>query len=405
MIIGIDASRALTKEKTGTEHYAEQIIWHLSKIDKKNQYILFSEILPSKDSLLAKFPKNFCWKIIPGGFLWTQIKFSWYLLFWKNKLDVLFVPSHTIPLIYPKKTVVTIHDFGFNYQPELYAKHPIGPENPIIKMFFEIGARVATWGKFGNSEYDYHRWAMSHAIKNATSLIAVSHDTKTDAIKLYHANPAKITVIYHGFDKDRFVPLAKSKHAREAKKLTAEHKPYIFFVSRLEEKKNVYKMLKAFIKLKKEKGISHKFVLAGKPGLGYKRIKDLILNQTDKIKKDIIELGYVSDYHLPIYLQNADLFFFCTNFEGFGLPVIEAQACGVPVVCSNITSLPEVIGDSALLADPRSVDDMAKKVYQVIHNRDLHTKLIKKGFSNIKRFSWEKSAHQTLDVILKTAGK
>lgn len=402
MTIGIDASRATTIQKTGTEHYAEQIIYHLSKIDRKNHYILFSEKKPSKGSLLEELPKNFSWKIIPPSFLWTQIKLSWQMLFWKNRLDVLFVPSHTIPLVHPKKTVVTIHDFGFNYQPELYAQKPIGPDNLIVKTFFEIGARIATLGKYGNSEYDYHRWAMNHSIKKATSLIAVSNDTKKDAIKLDRVDPKKITVIYHGFDKERFVPFSKSIHKLESEKLTTRYKPYIFFVSRIEEKKNVYRMLKTYIKLKKEKGISHKFVLAGKPGMGYEKIKKLILNQPEEIKNDIVELGYVSDYQLPMYLQNSDLFFFCTNFEGFGIPVIEAQTCGIPVVCSNTTSLPEVAGDSALLADPQSVDDMADKIYKVIHSRDLRHKLIQKGYQNIKRFSWEKAAQETLNVITKT---
>lgn len=402
MTIGIDASRAVVIQKTGTEHYAEQIIYHLSKIDHKNQFILFSEVRPPTRSLLEKLPKNFHWKIIPSSFLWTQLKLSWYMLFWRHKLDVLFVPSHTIPIIYPQKTVVTIHDFGFNYNPELYAKKPIGPNNPIIKVIFEVGARLFTLGKYGNSEYDYNRWAMNHSINHATSLIAVSKDTKKDAIKLYHADPKKITVTYHGFDKNRFVPILKSNHKIESEKLTTKYKPYIFFVSRLEEKKNVYNILKAFIKLKKEKGIKHKFLLAGKPGMGYDRIKKLILNQPDEIRHDIIELGYVSDYQLPLYLQNADLFFFCTNFEGFGIPVIEAQACGVPVVCSNITSLPEIAGDSALLANPHSINDMSNKVYRVLHDRNLHSKLIQKGFTNIKRFSWAKAAKETLDVILKT---
>lgn len=405
MTIGIDASRATKIRKTGTEYYSEQVIYHISKIDHKNQYILFSEVAPPTDSLLTKLPKNFRWKIIPSSFLWTQIKLSWYMLFYKNKLDVLFIPSHTIPLIHPTKTVVTIHDFGFEYKPELYAKKPIGPNNTIVKKILEIGARIATLRKYGNSEYDYHRWAMRHAVDKATSLITDSQDTKKDAVKLYHSPPDKITTIPLAYDKKRFTTLSKSNHKKESIKLTEKIRPYVFFVSRLEEKKNVYGMLKAFIKLKIEKKIPHKFVLAGMPGMGYERIKKLILNQPENIRKDIIELGYVSDHHLPMYLQNADVFFFCTNFEGFGIPVIEAQACGVPVVCSNITSLPEIAGGGTMLADPNSVEQMANALYKVINNRELHTNLIKKGFNNIKRFSWEKCAQETLNVILKTAEK
>lgn len=405
MIIGIDASRATKIRKTGTEYYAEQVIYHISKIDHRNQYILFSEVRPPAGSLLVKLPKNFRWKIIPSSFLWTQIKLSWYMLFYKNKLDVLFIPSHTIPLIYPKKTVVTIHDFGFEYKPELYAKKPIGPDNIIIKKLLEIGARIATLGKYGNSEYDYHRWAMRHAVDKSAYLITDSKDTKKDAIKLYNAPPNKITTIPLAYDKKKFTTLSKTNHKKESLKLTEKLKPYLFFVSRLEEKKNVYNMLRAYINLKTAKKIPHKFVLAGMPGLGYEKIKKLILNQPENIRRDIVELGYVPDRKLPMYLQNADVFFFCTNFEGFGIPVIEAQACGIPVVCSNITSLPEIAGHGAMLADPNSVDQMANALYKVISNRKLHADLIKKGYTNIKRFSWEKCARETLNVISKAAEK
>jgi len=404
MIIGIDASRAVAKRKTGTEIVAEQIIYHLSKIDHDNQYILFSESAPEKGSLLEKLPKNFKWRIIPFGYLWTQVRLSWEMLFWKDKLDILFVPSHTIPIIHPQKTVVTIHDFGFEYSPELYAQIPIGPNNKIIRFLLNLAIRIFTLGKYGNSEYDYHRFAMHHAIDHATNLIAVSKFTKNDAVKLYHANPDKIAVIYHGFNKNQFKPLNElSKKEQEiSENLTKKFKPYLFFVGRIEKKKNIMRLLKAFVNLKKEKGISEKLVLAGMPGLGYDEIKKFISNQTENIQKDIIELGYVAQEDLPRWFQNAQVYVFPTLFEGFGIPVIEAFASGTSVVCSNTTSLPEISQGAAILVNPKNINDISTGIYKIINDKNLKNRLIKEGLAKSKQFSWEKAARQTLEVIKKT---
>lgn len=405
MIIGIDASRAVTTRKTGTEHYSEQIIYHISKLDKKNKYILFSETKPSKGSLLDKLPKNFSWKIIPFGYLWTQIRLSWEMLYWKNKLNVLFIPSHTIPLIHPKNTVVTIHDFGFEYEPSLYAKKPIGPNNWFVKNLLNIGARIFTLGKFGNSEYDYHRWAMRKAVKNAKELISVSNFTKNDAVKMYNADLKKITVIYHGFDKKRFVPISKlnNKEQKISFQLTNKYKPYLFFVGRIEKKKNILRLIKAYKILKQKYKIPHKLLLAGMPGLGYEKIEKYILSLNPEIKNDIIKLGYVKDEDLTRYIQNADIFIFPTLFEGFGIPVIEAFACKIPVVCSDTTALLEIAKNYAQLVNPKDVSDIAIKTNLLIKNKKLREKLTKKAYIKSKTYSWKKAAQQTLKVIHKAA--
>lgn len=404
MIIGIDASRAVTTRKTGTEHYSEQIIYHISKLDKKNQYILFSESKPQKNSLLYKLPKNFSWRIIPFGYLWTQIRLSWEMLFWKNKIDALFIPSHTIPLVHPKNTIVTIHDFGFEYEPSLYAKNPIGPNNWLIKNILNIGARIFTLGKFSNNEYDYHRWAMRKAVKDAKELISVSKFTKNDAVKMYQANPKKITVIYHGFDKKRFVPISKltKQELKLSSELTKKHKPYLFFVGRIEKKKNIMRLIKAFKILKEKYHIKHKLLLAGMPGLGYNEIERYILNLPQYIKENIVKLGYVADNDLTKYIQNADIFIFPTLFEGFGIPVIEAFACKTPVICSNITALPEIAKNYALLVNPKKISDIVKMTNIMIKDSKKRKNLVEKAYNNSKTYSWEKAARETLEVIYKT---
>lgn len=401
MTIGIDASRAVSSKKTGTEHYASQIIYNISKIDKKNQYILYAENMPSQNSELYNLPKNFTWKIIPFGYLWTQIRLSWEMFFHKKSLNALFVPAHTIPLIHPKNTIVTIHDLGFEYFPELYDKKPIGPDNFFIKFLLNLLIRIFTLGQYKNSEYDYHRFAMRNAVKNATSLIAISDFTKKDAINKYAADPNKISVIYHGVD-EKYQPKNKINEF-EIDKLTKKFVPYIYFIGRIEKKKNIKRLIEAFINLKKDKKIKEKLVLAGMPGLGYDEIKKVIDNAPHDIKKDIIELGYVSDDDHVKYLQNASIFIFPSLFEGFGMPIIEAFSAGIPVICSNVASLPEIAQNAAIYINPYDTKNIEESIYNLTINNDLKNKIIASGFKRAKYFSWEKAAKETLNIIEKTA--
>lgn len=399
MIIGIDASRATVSKKTGVEHYSEKIIYHISKIDKNNQYILYSENKPKKGDLLYDLPKNFIWRIIPFGYLWTQIRLSWEMLKDRKKLDILFIPSHTIPLIHPKKTVVTVHDFGFDYFPELYAKQPIGPKNPIIKFFINIFVRIFTLGKYGNSELDYHRWASKHSVKKATKIIAVSEFTKNDAIKLYNATDEKIAVIYHGFDSD-IKPLRLSQYKINSQKLTSSFKPYIFYIGRVEKKKNILNLVKSYQLAVEKYHIPHKLVLAGMPGLGYEQIKNYIEKLPENIKTNIILLGYVSDKHRSWWMQNADMFLFISNFEGFGIPILEAFQSEIPVICSNTTSLPEVAGESAILVNPKDPNEIAKQIFKLYSDKNIKKQLVDLANKRVQMFSWDKAARQTLETII-----
>ena len=368
MLIGIDASRAVKDQKTGTEHYSEQIIHHLSKIDKKNDYILYAPNKPSS-GLLIKLPKNFKWKIMPFPRLWSQIRLSWELKFGKPKPDVMFEPAHTIPIWYHPKSIVTIHDLGFKYYPELYT--------PFERF--------------------YHNWCMDFSAKHAKHIIAPSEATKKDIIKFYNINSKKITVIYHGYDRKTF----SNKNVSHQPSSINKYKPYIFYIGRLEEKKNIQNAIKAYGILRKNPKIHHKFVLAGKHGYNYDKIKSAICNLKSAIKKDVIELGYIGYKDIALWYQNADVFFFPSNFEGFGMPIIEAMACGTPVCASNTTSIPEIGGGAISLFDPKNPQNMAQKLEKIILDNKYKKELIKKGFKKASEFSWEKSAKKHLDVIMK----
>lgn len=361
MLIGIDTSRTTKPKLTGTEYYSIEIIKALSEIDQLNRYILYAQSDPSKR--LGKLPTNFQTKIMPFPKFWSQVRLSWEML-WK-KPDCLFVPSHTVPIIHPKNTVVTLHDLGFKHFPELYSPQ----------------------------ELVYHNWTMNYSATHAKEIITPSEFTKKDLVKTYAIDPTKIHVIYHGFDKEMFKPDPNIKK-----------KPCILFIGRIEKKKNITGMIKAYALLRREKRITHQLVLAGSPGFGYESIKAEMDKLPEEIKKDIIELGYIDQNEYVRRLQEADIFLFTSFFEGFGMPIIEAFACETAVITSNTSSMPEIAGNAALVVDPRKPLEIAAALSRLINSPKLKQDLIFRGRMRARLFSWEKAGHETLE-ILKKAGK
>lgn len=382
MLIGFDGSRIAKEFHTGTEHYSTEILKALSKIDYQNQYIIYAP--KSIANRLGNLPKNFSYKIIPFGKLWTQVRLSWEMALGKQP-DLLFIPSHTIPLVHPKKTIVTVHDLAFKYYPEL----------------------------FGKTELFYQEFGLKAAVKNASHIITVSENSKKDIVRLCAVTPDKITVIYHGYDQNLYKPLTSDEIMRDRKlkekslfsSQILNSKPYIFFIGRLEKKKNILGLLKSYVFLRKEPKIKHKLVLAGNPGHGYDEISEYIKSLPVAIKRDIIQLGYIENKKLALWMKNADVFFFPSLFEGFGLPVIEAMASGVPVIASNATSIPEIAGSAALLVNPHKIYDMAVALSKVINNLKFRYSLISKGRARASMFTWQKSAEKTLKVFEKVASE
>lgn len=356
MFIGIDTSRTTKPKLTGTEYYSIEIIRHLSQIDSKNRYLLYAQADPSER--LGKLPKNFQTKIMPFPKFWSQVRLSWEMLL--HKPDVLFVPSHTVPIIHPENTVVTLHDLGFKHFPELYSPQ----------------------------ELAYHNWTMNFSANHAREIIAPSEYTRQDLIKTYSLDPEKVHVVWHGYDKNEFRPNPNIKK-----------KPYILFIGRLEEKKNIRGMIQAYGMLRKEQKVTHQLVLAGSPGFGYEAIQEEIKKLPENVQKDIIELGYIDQKEYVRRLQEADIFLFTTFFEGFGMPIIEAFACGTPVVTSNTSSMPEIAGNAALLVNPRKPFEIAIALSKLINSSALRQTLILKGRVRSGLFSWEKAANRTLDII------
>ncbi len=331
-----------------------------------------------------------------GPRLWTQGRLA--LEMWLHPPDALFVPAHTVPWIHPRETVVTVHGLEYEFCPEAYSR----------------------WERF------YMRWSIKHSCRWASRIIAVSENTKRDLMKLYGVPEEKIRVVYEGVGQIKNEKLkmkngeadldfkeqqgTMNREQRGVKLSTPNAQlpttdyqlpiphPYFLFIGRIEARKNVSRMIEAFDAFKKKCGTDHTLVLAGKPGFGYGEIQ----NSKCKIKnsKDILELGYVSEEEKWELLRNAEGFLFPSLYEGFGLPVLEAQAVGVPVLTSTTSSLPEVAGrNGAVFVNPESVEDIALGIEKLALDRGFRSAIIEGGRKNVERFSWEKCAKEIAELL------
>jgi glycosyltransferase involved in cell wall biosynthesis len=235
------------------------------------------------------------------------------------------------------------------------------------------------------------RWSIKFSCQWASSVIAVSNNTKLDLMQLYNVDGKKIQVIYEGCASDKKQETCPVSHVPYLEK-------YLLFIGRLEERKNITGIISAFEILKEQYKIPHKLVLAGKSGFGYEKIKAAILNANRS--KDIVELGFVGEQEKQELLKNADVFVFPTLYEGFGLPILEAQSAGTPVVASNNSSIKEIASGSALLVDPSSAEAIADAIHGLISDETFRNEIIKKGRVNVQRFSWEKCADYVAKVLI-----
>ncbi len=406
MKIGIDASRAFLKDRTGIEEYSYQVIKNLVNDLKGHEVVLY---VRKNQKVDFELPSNWQIKTINFYYFWTQLGLSLEMLF--HPVDALFIPAHTVPLIHPARNVslfslaliiqklLKSFGIGTNYNQHSDAG---GPKNTIVTIHgleYEFCPKAYSfWEKL------YMRSSIKKSCQWARTIIAVSQNTKNDLINLYKVPAEKIEVIYEGYENNdkfpisNFQSISNNKNPNVYTKYNILNTKYLLFIGRLEERKNVVGIIKSFEILKEQYKISHKLVLAGSPGFGYEKIKNEIANVN--CVKDIIETGFVSVEEKNELLKNADVFLFPSFYEGFGLPILEAQNAGVPVVASIEASIPEVTGDSALLVDPKNAEEIADAVYKIISEESIKKDLVQKGLENIKRFSWEKCATEIAKIIL-----
>jgi len=384
MVIGIDGNEANVKHRVGSGQYAFELLHQFAKSEKYHFLVYL------KDKPLFDLPKesvNFKYKVFGPKRLWTQFALPISLTFSLSrhsagqKPDVFFSMTHYGPRFSKVPYVVTIHDLSYLRYPEMFKKNDL--------------YQLTNWTKY--------------SVKNAAHIIAVSQTTKDDIVKNYHVSPSKITVTYEGYDENRFEPQPKSK-VESVKSKYKIKEGYIIFVGTLQPRKNLERLLEAFSSLVHRSSNSQtmnyelrtmNLVIVGKKGWMYDQIFEKV--KMLKLQDSVIFTDYVPDVDLPALISGAQAYILPSLWEGFGLPVIEAQACGVPVVVSNASSLPEIVGDSGILIDPNSADSIASGIKNVLTNNQTRSDLVEKGFENIKRFSWEKCAKETLQVLEKIA--
>ncbi len=360
MVIGFDGSRSFITGRTGTENYSYHLLVNLLKIDKQNRYIVYTR--PGvKKGLIIQDNVSYC--EIPWPRLWTQGGLS--LQTFKDPLDVLFVPAHTLPLIRRPglKTVMTVHDLGVEYLPKLHQlKQQLYLKNITRYQFI-----------------------------SATRLIAVSKATKEDLVKRAGIDSKKISVIYEGYDKSLFRTLARNDIlVNSLRRYGLQVGKYYLFVGTVQPRKNLERLIVAFSKFISRPDL----VIVGSKGW----LSDEVYKLPKKlgIQDKVRFLGYVPDRDMSAIYSGAEALIFPSLFEGFGLPILEAQVCGCPVITSNVSSMPEVGGKGAIYVNPNSTQDIIRGMRDL---KAVREKIIKAGYENIKRFSWEKCVKETLNIL------
>ncbi|WP_459201916.1 glycosyltransferase family 4 protein [Methanococcus sp. CF] len=306
------------------------------------------------DNPFNKFNKNF---------LWAQtLPFSKSL----QDLDIIHNP-YQLPTFtkFKQKYIMTTHDI-------------------IQTIFFEETKK---------SIYLSQKIMLLRSLKSADKIIAVSENTKNDLINHFKIPPNKIKVIYNAADKT-FAKLNEIEIS-DIKKKYAINYSFILYVGGLAAHKNIIRLIEAYNILKKL-GVTHKLVLAGVKRYKYKEIFETI--EKLNLQNDVIFTGYVPDEDLPGLYNAADLFVYPSLYEGFGIPPLEAMQCGTPVITSNTSSLPEVVGDAGIMVNPYDVDELANKMYEVLTNEYLRKEMSKKGLERAKLFSWKKCAEEHIKV-------
>ncbi len=423
MIIGIDASRANRDHKTGTEWYSYYLIRELARLDAENKYILYTDkplvgglmdltvdpfgpgwspseieydrygyqiICSPHDNFRAKTLK---W---PFTYFWTQGRLSLEMM--KRPVDVLFVPAHTLPLIHPRRSVVTIHDIGYDRTFAAYENLHIIKSSGHRRRFLNLLTWLFTRGRYRATAVDYLRWSTEFALDKADRIIAISEYTKRDIEQFYRAKSEKIRVVYNGFNQSLYRPINDREIVDKVLAKYGLERPYLFYIGRIERKKNIPNLIEAFAILKeKNPQIKEKLLLVGDASYGYDESKYMI-REFDLVN-DVILPGWIDEIDIPYIYNGATAFVFPSLYEGFGIPLMQAMACGVPVAASDVTSLPEVAGGAALFFNPNYSLSIADALAKVITDKKLREELIRKGIERAKHFSWEKTAEKTLDII------
>ncbi|MBI2953590.1 MAG: glycosyltransferase family 4 protein [Chloroflexi bacterium] len=378
MRIGIDYTAAVN-QGAGIGRFVRGLIDSLASLDHNNEYVLFYSYRgQDKPTVPVASHPNFRECAVPISnrlltIIWHRLGIPIPVELITGQVDVFHSPDFVLPPVRRAAKVLTVHDLSFLLFPECA----------------EEGLR------------SYLERAVPASVARANIITADSANTKNDLVCLLDASPDKVEVVYGGVE-DRFRPLNGNGEALSAtrRKFGLSY-PFILSVGVIEPRKNLKRLVEAYALLKSRAGFQHKLVIAGRKGWLYdavfRRVEDL------KLSKDVVFLGPIPDADLVALYNLADVFVYPSLYEGFGLPPLEAMACGTPVVSSNSSSLPEVVGDAGLMAPPEDVEAIADAIERVVFDSALANELRARGLVKAKQFTWYRAAEKIMSVYLRAA--
>lgn len=368
MNIGFDINEANIPQRVGVNQVAYNIFLHLSKLIKETDNL----IALGKDRPLPDMPEgndHLSYEIFGSKKAWVLTSLTKRLWFGKPKIDVLFSPSHYTPLFTATKTVIYLMDMSFErFGTEYFTNYDIN--------------QLKKWTPL--------------SVKKAKKILTISEFSKNEIIKLYKTPESKVDVVYPAFDKEVFHGKIPKTKITSVKRKYGISGGYLLYWGTLQPRKNIPRLIDAFAKLERQQ---LKLVICGKKGWLYDQILEQAHHQG--IGSQVIFTGFAPDEDLAALIKGSRAFVLPSLYEGFGMPAVEAQAVGTPVIVSAVSSLPEIAGDSAIyIQDPMSVDSIKTALEEALAlSPKERLKLIKEGKENTKRFDWEISAQKILNIL------
>ncbi|MDP3994871.1 MAG: glycosyltransferase family 1 protein [bacterium] len=372
MVIGIDGNEANIEKRVGVNMYAFDLLWSIWKLHKewikKHRLIVYLKNKPLDD--MPPEVDGYKYQVIPGGGLWILTKLMPRLMCGNEERPaVFFSPSHYVPLLAPMPKVCSIMDLGY----------------------------LEFSGQFKKRDYWQLRLWSAISILLSKAVISISQSTKRDIVRHYPHSSKKIFVTYPAYDKEKYNSEISQEEVRRVRHKYTIVGDYILFLSTLKPSKNVEGLLNAFGKVRNAFP-EIKLIIAGKKGWLF----DSIFEKVKKLglEKEVVFTGYVDEKDKPALIRGAKIFVLPSYWEGFGLDVLNAMACGIPVVVSNTGSLPEVVGDAGILIDPYKTESIKNAIIKLL-SADLveYNKYVKAGMAQANKFSWEKTARETIKII------
>jgi glycosyltransferase involved in cell wall biosynthesis len=369
MRVAIDARKI---HDFGIGTYIRNLLRHLARIDRENEYVLLCR--PADLQSIQQLGENFrgVRETSPNYSIREQVHIPFVLM--RERPDVYHAPHYVLPPAVPCRSVVTIHD-------------------TIHLMFPQYLPN--------RGAYAYARSLMWAAAKRSDRILTVSESSKRDIIHYFNVDPDKIVVVYNGLDERFSTEPSAEEMARVRVRFQLDHN-FVLYVGNIKPHKNLVRLIEAFDGLRHDGFDELKLLIIGDEISKWPALRRAV--HQHKLHKHVRFLGFQSDETLAVLYRLAAVFVFPSLYEGFGLPPLEAMASGTPVVTSNVSSLPEVAGDAAVLVDPYDAIDIKEGIKRVLSDPVLREEMKRKGLQRAREFSWERSAARTREIYLETAG-